>query len=89
MERFFDGNPIAVILKLIVLSIVVGIVLAAFGLSPLDLFDRMIRLVERIYAQGFQAIEWLWQYFVVGAVIVVPVWFISRLMKSSKSKDQN
>ena len=89
MERFFGGNPIAVILKLIVMSIVVGIVLAAFGLSPLDLIDRMIRLVERIYAQGFQAIEWLWQYFVVGAVIVVPIWFISRLMKSSKSTDRH
>ena len=84
MERFLGGNPVAVVLKLIVMSVVVGIVLAAFGLSPLELVERLHRLALRIYDMGFDAVEWIFQYFLLGAVIVIPVWFLSRLFKSGK-----
>jgi hypothetical protein len=30
---------------------------------------------------GFDAVRWLWRYFLLGAVIVVPIWFLVRLTK--------
>ncbi len=84
MERFFGGNPVAVVFKLIVMSVVVGIVLAAFGLSPLELIERLQRLAIRIYDMGFDAFDWAFQYFLLGAVIVIPVWLLSRMFKSGK-----
>ena len=38
-------------------------------------------LIIRIYDLGWHAVEKAWRYFLLGAVIVFPVWFISRLLK--------
>ncbi|MEO0619106.1 MAG: DUF6460 domain-containing protein [Pseudomonadota bacterium] len=89
MERFFGGNPIAVMIRLIIMSVVVGIVLAAFGLSPLELLEAIQRLTIRIYDMGFDAIEWALQYFLLGAVIVIPVWFLSRLFSTSRKNSDS
>jgi hypothetical protein len=32
-----------------------------------------------VYEYGFDAFNWLWRYFLLGAVIVVPLWLLSRL----------
>ena len=32
---------------------------------------------------GFDAVRWLWHYFLLGAVIVVPIWLLVRLAKSA------
>ncbi len=84
MERFLGGKPLAVILRLIVLSVIVGVVLAAFGLSPVDLVYKIQLLARRIYDMGFDAFDWAFQYFLLGAVLVIPIWFLSRLFKSGK-----
>ena len=82
MERFFGGNPALVLLRLAILSLIVGVVLAALGFSPFELIDSLRRLVERIYDMGFAAVEKAFRYFLLGAVIVFPVWIVMRLLKS-------
>lgn len=81
MERFFGGNPGVVFIRLAVISLIVGIVLSALGLSPYDIINSLKTLVQRIYEMGFDAVEWVFRYFLLGAVIVFPIWLISRLMK--------
>jgi len=87
LERFFGGPPGAVVFRLIVLSIVVGVVLTALGLSPFDIVDSLRRMVQRIYNMGFEAVEWVFRYFLLGAVIVFPVWLISRVWRTVASPD--
>jgi len=82
--RFIGGSPARVAMQLIVLSFVVGIVLAALGVSPFDILSGLQRLFERIWYTGFDAIEWAWRYFLLGAVIVLPVWFVMRLFRSTR-----
>ena len=81
MERFFGGNPALVLLRLIILSLIVGVVLAALGFSPYEIIDSIARLVERIYNLGFEAVEKAVRYFLLGAVIVFPIWLVVRLFK--------
>jgi len=81
MERFFGGNPGLVLLRLMILSLIVGVVLAALGFSPYEIIESIKRLVERIYNLGFEAIEKAFRYFLLGAVIVFPIWLIVRLVK--------
>jgi Family of unknown function (DUF6460) len=81
MERFFGGNPTLVLTRLAILSLIVGVVLAALGFSPFELIESLQRLVERIYDMGFAAIEKGFRYFLLGAVIVFPVWLVVRLLK--------
>ncbi len=81
MEQFFGGNPALVTLRLAILSLIVGVVLAALGFSPYEIIDSIARLVERIYNLGFEAIEKAVRYFLLGAVIVFPIWLVVRLFK--------
>ncbi len=89
MERLFGGNPVGVILRLLVLCIVVGIVMSALGISPDNILYHLQLFMRRIYHLGFGAFEWLFQYLLLGAVIVVPIWLIVRLAGglSGKSND--
>ncbi len=82
IHRFFGGPPLAVIGRLILLSILVGVVLHAVGLDPLNLVDSIRRFFLGIWDMGFDAIVWVWRYFVLGAVLVVPIWLISRVMRA-------
>ena len=81
MERFFGGNPALVLLRLVILSVIVGVVLAALGFSPYDIVQNIRDLAVRIYDMGFAAIEKGVRYFLLGAVIVFPVWVVMRLLK--------
>jgi hypothetical protein len=88
MGRMLGERPLSTIFRLIVLSIVVGVVLALFGMSPFELLDYVRVTILRIYHMGFDAFGWLFQYFLLGAVIVFPVWLISRLWRMM-SADNN
>jgi len=81
MERFFGGNPALVLTRLAILSLIVGVVLAALGFSPFEIIDSLRRLVQRIYDMGFAAVEKAIRYFLLGAVIVFTVWLVVRLLK--------
>ena len=81
MDRnaIFGGHPLAVVLKLAILSIVVGVILSTLGITPRNLFYHLDILMRRIYDLGFGAIEWVFGYLVLGAMVVVPIWFVARL----------
>ena len=79
VERVFGGSPLAVLGRLILLSILVGVVLSAIGLDPMNLVRSIERLVRQVYAMGFDAVRYVWQYFLLGAIVVVPIWILTRL----------
>ena len=81
LTRFLGGSPGRVVFQLIVMSFVVGIILSLLGVSPFDILSGLERLIQRIYNMGFDTIEWVFRYFLLGAVIVFPVWFIMRLFR--------
>ena len=79
LTRFLGGSPLDVAFRLILLSILVGVVLTAIGFDPWNIIASIRHLVQWIYDLGFDAINWLWRYFLLGAVIVIPVWLLTRL----------
>lgn len=87
-ERFFGSNPAGVIIRLVLLSIVVGIVLSALGIRPDNLFYHLNLIVRRLYDMGFGAVEWVFGYFLIGAIVVIPIWLIARLVGMGKPKQE-
>jgi Family of unknown function (DUF6460) len=81
VTRFFGGSPARVLVQLVVISIILGIVLNALGVSPYDIVNGLRDLALRIYSMGFGTIEWVFRYFLLGAVIVFPVWLLMRLLR--------
>ena len=84
VQRFFGGPPLAVLGRLVLLSILVGVILAAIGLDPWNIIESVRQLVARVWNMGFDAVRWLWRYFLLGAVIVVPIWLLVRLAKAPR-----
>ena len=86
VQRFFGGPPLTVIVRLILLSILVGVVLAAIGFDPYNILRSIQLLFQRLWDLGFDAINGLWRYFLLGAVIVIPIWLLSRLFGAPRGR---
>ena len=84
VSRFFGGPPLSVIFRLVLLSILIGVILQVLGLDPWNIIESLRRLVVRVWDMGFDAVRWLWRYLLLGAVVVVPIWVIVRLMRVAK-----
>ena len=84
LSRFLGGTPLSVAVRLILLSVLVGVVLSAIGFDPWNIIESIRRLFLSIWNLGFDAINWVWRYFLLGAVIVIPVWLITRVMSTPK-----
>lgn len=81
VSRFLGGSPGRVVFQLVAMSFVVGVILSVLGVSPYDIVNGLERLVTRIYNMGFDTIEWVFRYFLLGAVVVIPIWLIMRLFR--------
>jgi Family of unknown function (DUF6460) len=86
LNRFLGGTPLAVLGKLILLSILIGVVLSALGLDPWNIVESVRRVFRSIWDMGFDAVRWLWSYFLLGAVLVIPIWLILRIVRAPKGR---
>ena len=86
VHRFFGGPPLSVIFRLILLSILIGVILQVLGLDPWNIIESLRGLVLRIWDMGFDGVRWLWRYLLLGAVVVVPIWLVVRLMRAAKGQ---
>jgi hypothetical protein len=80
IDAFLGGSPVSVFLKLIFVSMVVGALMMWLGLRPVDLVQGLTRLAQHLWALGFDAIRDVADYVIAGAMIVVPVWLILRIL---------
>jgi hypothetical protein len=86
ISRFLGGSPLTVAFRLVLLSILVGVVLSAIGFDPWNIVKSIKALYQWIRDVGWDAINWLWRYFLLGAVIVIPVWLLSRLFGTPRGR---
>ena len=86
MDRntIFGGNPFGVAIRLALISIAVGIVLKALGIDLRNFFDRINVLLRNLYDLGFNAFNWVFEYMLLGALVVVPIWLIARVAGAFK-----
>jgi len=69
-----------VLVKLIFLSLLVGAFMAFFGLTPFELIDSFIGWIQSVFDLSFETVKEIGRWILYGAVIVVPIWAISRLV---------
>ena len=82
IERFFGGSPGGVIVRLLLLSLVVGFLMSVFGVDPQDVINGAMNLFHDAMRDGFGVFRNIGAYIVTGAVLVVPIWFLIRLSKA-------
>ncbi|MDO9381652.1 MAG: DUF6460 domain-containing protein [Hyphomicrobiaceae bacterium] len=85
-KTIFGGNPLGVIIRLVLLSIAVGIVLSVLGITPQNFLERLNTIITNIYNLGFDAFESILGYLLLGAMVVIPIWLVMRLASARKSR---
>lgn len=83
---FLGGSIIGVLLKLAILSLIVGIVLTVFGVTPHNFFYVIDDVFRSIYDFVYAWSDWILGYMALGAMLVVPIWFILRLLRARDSR---
>lgn len=84
VTRFLGDTPVRTIVKLAVVSFVVGIIMSAIQFTPLDVWYAVTDFFRWLYQLGFEAFARVGIYFVYGAMVVVPIFIIMRLMAVTK-----
>jgi hypothetical protein len=85
MNNFLGDTLGRTILKLVVISFVVGVVMAAMNWYPLDVIYAVRDFLMRIWQQGFAALGRFGEYLALGAAIVIPVFLLLRVLNYRKS----
>jgi hypothetical protein len=86
MNAFLGGSLPAVAVRLLVVSFVVGLLLAMFGFDPETLYDRFIGAVRYAVEYGLTDLRHVGRILLTGAMVVVPIWFILRLMDTRRAR---
>lgn len=78
--RFLGDTPGRVAVKLIVLSVIAGVIMSAVGWTPRTIYEGIVRFFQRLWDLGFDAIYSSLEYLLLGAAVVVPAFFLIRLL---------
>jgi hypothetical protein len=84
LARFMGGRPGAVLLKLGVVSVIVGAFLHLAGLSPIALIRGVEAMVQGLIGTGWDAVRSIGEFALYGAMIVVPVWLVARALAARR-----
>jgi Domain of unknown function (DUF6460) len=84
LNRFLGGSPAGVILRLLVISLIVGAAMAFFNLTPRDLIESVRRLIETLLGSGLESLRTILVYIAYGALVVVPIFILVRLLKMAR-----
>ncbi|KGD86382.1 MULTISPECIES: DUF6460 domain-containing protein [Rhizobium/Agrobacterium group] len=79
VNRFLGDTPGRTIVKLIVVCLIVGFVLAFFGFTPDNIVDSIRYHVLDLWYNGFRALGRVGSYLLLGAIVVIPVFIILRI----------
>lgn len=87
-NRFLGDSAGRTIIRLVIASIVVGAIFSFLGVGVLDfwggVFDAVKNLVRSLGESFGEIATNLVTYLVIGAAVVVPIWFVMRLLKSRR-----
>ena len=82
--RFLGDTPVRVIVKLILVSLVVGVVMHAFNWTPYDILWNIRDFFVRIWNMGFSALSRFADYLLLGAAVVIPAFILLRIINYRK-----
>jgi len=72
-------TTVGLIWKLLLASLIMGLVLSYFDITPAELIREVPETIGHIFELLWNGLRWAIDYILLGAVIVVPVWLLLNL----------
>jgi len=73
------------VVRLLVLSLVVGLILAGLNIDPQNILASMRDCAINLFDMGVDLFGWAFTYVLIGAVVVIPIWLIMYLWRYMRS----
>lgn len=83
-SRFLGDTPGRIIIKLILVSLVVGVVMHAFNWTPYDILWNIRDFFISLWNMGFSALSRFTDYLLLGAAVVIPAFILLRIINYRK-----
>lgn len=74
------------IIKLVFLSLAVGLVLSFFGVTPANFWNSMAGLATSAWEGGAVFFDWALKYIIIGGAVVVPIYLLRGLSNYLRKK---
>lgn len=84
--QLLGDTPFRVAIRLLIMSLVVGFLMAVFQVDAVDIFRSVQRFFANIVANGFESLGVAGTYILAGAAVVIPVWVVMRLFAYTKRR---
>ena len=81
-------STFSTVVKLAVISLLVGMALAFFDITPQRLLENLGSTVIEIYRLVLRFLRWALEYILIGAVVVLPIWLALYLVRMARKKDK-
>jgi pilus assembly protein TadC len=79
VNKFLGDSLGRTLIKLLVVSLIVGFIMAVFGWAPLDFVYGLRNFVLEVWHRGFAALGRVGDYLLLGATVVIPIFLLIRL----------
>ncbi len=77
---------IRTLVKVAVASLIVGTILAHFGITADKIIAETGLSAERVTEYGRQALAWALPNVILGSLVIVPVWFLVYLFRPPSAR---
>lgn len=84
VNRFLGDSPARTLIKLIVVSLIVGFVMAVFHIDPYDIVYGIRDFFLELWYRGFAALGRVGDYLILGGTVVIPVFIVLRLLSAGR-----
>ena len=75
-------NPLfRTLVKVAVASLVVGTIMAHFGITAEQLMREVGLSTEGIQEYARQGFAWAWPNVLLGSIVIIPIWFVVFLFR--------
>jgi hypothetical protein len=69
------------LVKVVVASLVLGAILAHFGITTDQLMHKTGLSVDRLEDYARKGFAWAWPHLLLGSLVIVPIWFLIYLFR--------
>jgi len=77
---------VSTVVKLALVCLAVGLVLAFFDIDPVQLMRNFPQAIQSVFAVVADLFRWAVPYILLGAVVVVPIWLVFFLLRVARSR---
>ncbi len=84
VNRFLGDTPARVLIRLVLISLVVGVVMNAFHWTPYGILYALRDFVLHLWNMGFAVFNHFADYLLLGAAVVIPAFILLRILSYRK-----